>query len=732
MRTQNAASPDDIDLASIGAAVKKSLPRIAVASLVIGLGTFGVLSLMTPKYTSQAQLEIRATGIRDPLASKADGPSYSDVQVVMDKEAIGTHVRALMSNDVALKLAREKKLALNPEFNSALPSADVMSGLLRQVGIGAPRAGETDEDRVLSAYYKALRVFNVKETRGISVEFSASDPKFAADVANRVSEIYRDGLSDRTIVETEDATEKLKPQLEKLIREVAEAEGELARFRGQSDRFVGGREKTGLSEQQLADLTTEMSKAAIQRSEADARASSAREMMARGTAESLPDVQKSTLIPRLVEQRVRIERQIAELSATLLPAHPRMKQMVADLGGLKKQITVEVRTIVDGLEREAKVAAQREEGIKRRLDDVKTRMVNTGPADVKVAALESQARLKRAELERLQKQYEAARTTAASQAVPAEVRIVSRALPSSEKAWPKTSLITPLVMLFSALLGLAWTITRGLFSDARRSGGGRVEPRMPLAAQAAPQPAPQARLATAAPVAEPERPAAETSTPAAAGVGTIEQIAADVARRTEGQAGFRLLVAGESATIDASVEALGLARGLAAAGRQVVLVDWNQGESNLPGLTKVSAAPGVAELMSGAASFEDVIQHAGDSGVHVIAGGAASTEAIASDPDRVNLLLDALDEAYDQIVVTGPFAAVRDLFAAIQGRFDCGVMVTDSRRRTMATDEAAGSFLGFDVADLEIIRCDRAADSSVMIGRRPPAPKPGRQPEARA
>ena len=732
MRSQNAASPDDIDLASIGAAVKKSLPRIAVMSLAIGAGTFGVLSLMTPKYTSQAQVEIRATGIRDPLANKAEGPSYSDVQVVMDKEAIGTHVRALLSNDVALKLAAEKKLALNPEFNSALPTADLIGGWLRKVGIGTPRPGETDEDRVLSAYYKALRVFNVKETRGITVEFSAADPKFAADVANRVSEIYRDGLSDRTIVETVDATEKLKPQLDKLVREVAEAEGELARFRGQSDRFVGGREKTGLSEQQLADLTTELSKVAAQRSEADARATSAREMMARGTAEALPDVQKSTLIPRLVEQRVRIERQIAELSATLLPAHPRMKQLVADLGGLKKQITVEVKTIVDGMEREAKVAAQREDGIKRRLDDVKARLVNTGPADVRVAALESQAKLKRSELERLQKQYEAARTTAASQAVPAEVRIVSRALPSSEKAWPKTSLITPLVMLFSALLGLAWSITRGLFSDARRGGGGRVEPRMPLAATDAPkEPAPRAQLAAAKPAAEaaPVRPVVAAAT--VAGKGGIEEIAADVARRTEGQAGFRILVAGENTVIDASVEALGLARGLAAAGRQVVLVDWNAGDSNLPALMKVSAAPGVSELMAGSASFEDVIQQAGDGGVHVISGGAGGGAEFATDPDRVNLLLDALDEAYDQIVVTGPYAAVRDLFAAIQGRFDAGLLVGDSKKRSVGDADAAGSFLGFDVADLEVIRCDRAADSSVMIGRRPPPPKP-RLPEARA
>jgi succinoglycan biosynthesis transport protein ExoP len=54
---------------------------------------------------------------------------------------------------------------------------------------------------------------------------------------------------------------------------------------------------------------------------------------------------------------VRVERQIAEVSATLLPGHPRMKQLNADFAGRNGQIKSEVDKIVDGLEREAKVAA---------------------------------------------------------------------------------------------------------------------------------------------------------------------------------------------------------------------------------------------------------------------------------------------------------------------------------------------------------------------------------------
>src|SRR5438874_62042 len=50
MRTQFPASPDDIDLAALGAAVKRALPKLLVATLVVGLASFVALSMLTPKY----------------------------------------------------------------------------------------------------------------------------------------------------------------------------------------------------------------------------------------------------------------------------------------------------------------------------------------------------------------------------------------------------------------------------------------------------------------------------------------------------------------------------------------------------------------------------------------------------------------------------------------------------------------------------------------------------------
>lgn len=686
MRSQFPASPDDIDLTMLGTAARRALPKLLVAMLVVGGVCFAVLSQLTPKYTSQAQIEII---FGNPLELRRTSGNTEVVTVRMDKEAVATHVRALMSTDLALKLAAEMKLATRPEFNGVLAQPGFFTGLLRMVGLGGPRVNETADDRVLAAYYDALRVYQVKDTRGIVIEFRSEDPKLAADVANRLAELYRDDLSFRTVTETRDARAKLEPQIKKLADEVALAEAEMTRFRGQVNIFDGGRERTGLNEQQLTELTGEQTRAATARAEAEARARSAREQMLRGSGEVLPDVQKSQVVPRLVEQRVRVERQVAEMSATLLPAHPRMKQLTAELAGLNRQIRAEVEKIVDGLERESKVASLREDNIKQRLDEAKRRVVNSGGDDTKLRALESIAKSKRTELERLQGQLEAARTTSDAAAVPGEVQVISRARPSSDKAWPKTGMITLLAMTGTLLLGLAMVVTRELFAAARQQS-----PQRPAAV-----PAGMAMEAAS------RQPSLTTAAPPST-VRTMPSLARQLAAKGQGQTGFRTLVSSEEAGVDAGATAIELAQQLARLKHQVILLDWSLDGIGLAHELGLSPRLGITDVLSGRASFEDVIERLAGSDAHVIpAGSSAAGTAAARDRDRVNMLLDALDETYDHVVITGGRDAARDLFTTIEGRIDAGVVVGK------AAGTAPGGFLGFAVADLDVIHYDPVVDS---------------------
>jgi hypothetical protein len=95
-----------------------------------------------------------------------------------------------------------------------------------------------------------------------------------------------------------------------------------------------------------------------------------------------------------------------------------------------------------------------------------------------------------------------------------------------------------------------------------------------------------------------------------------------------------------------------------------------------------------------------------------------STAEGTFDAEQINLVLDALDEAYDHIVVVGRHGDARQLFEIIEGRFDAGIVVAESRSRAPVLEDPAGTFLGFEVAEIDVIRYERAAQAPSGMNQR--------------
>lgn len=726
------ASPDNIELSAVFAAVRKRVPRLLVLSGLIGALTFFGLGLAAPRYQSEAELVVSAKGISDPFASpRKDGGGSDAVSVRMDKEAVNTHVRALLSPELGAHIAADLKLAGRPEFNPALGPVDTLGRVLRLVGIGMPRAGESEQDRVLNRFFERLEVYSPKESRAIAIRFTSNDAALAADVPNALAEAYRRSLAEQSIVETDEVQQALAPKIDRLKAEVVAADAAVERFRGEADIFKGGQQATGLNEQQLAELTAELSRARAAKSDVDARLRAARELMKAGNGDAIPEVQRSPLMQAVVQQRVRLERQISELSVTLLPGHPRMRQLNADLAGLKKQIAAEVAKVVDSLDKEATAASLRVDAVKNDIASVKSRVVDRGPDEVKLRQLETEAQAKRAELERLQAQFEANRAKADSRAVPVEAKIVSRARAASIPVFPRKGPFAALAAFATLLFGLAITITRALLAGARppasaavgdadRGSGRRLPPVLertePVLAAASAAHVPDA---PDGPAANPAAPLPVTADDVVR-VGTIGAIARRLSSRASG-GGYRTLIAGETDLMGVSTHAIELAKALSEFGQSVILIDWAPEGDGLAHAISLPPSAGISDLLAGEAGFEQVVRRLPDSEAHLIAAGAPDAGlAVGPDPDRLNLVLDALDEAYDQIIVAGRYISARTFFESIEGRVDCGVIVADTGRIGAALRDPPGSYLGFEVADIDLIRFDRqhaAASSSQRVAR---------------
>jgi uncharacterized protein involved in exopolysaccharide biosynthesis/Mrp family chromosome partitioning ATPase len=731
MQPRGHASPDDIDMASVFGALKRSARWLILLSLVLGGLTYAALSLVAPRYQSEAELAIVAKGAGGTFADRnaATGPDL--ITTRMDKEAINTHVRAMQSQELLEKIAKDLKLAERPEFNGALGPVDKLDAALRMVGIGGPRKGETTRDRVLDALRSRLEVYAAKESRFIGVRVTSNDPEIAAKIANALAENYRASLAEQGVTEVDDLQAVLHAKVQKLTTEVAAAETEVDRYRGKIDGFRGGAQNTGLNEQQMSELTAELTKAKAARGEAEVRAKSAREMIALGSADQLADVQKSPLIQNLVQQRVRIERQISELSATLLPGHPRMRQLNADLAGLKVQIDKEISKIVDSLEKEAAVAKGREDSIAQSLADIKARVVTNAPEEAQLRQLEATAKAKRTELDNIQAQLESNRKKLDARAQPVAAQIISNAQPESVPVFPRKGALSALIAIASLMFGTAWVVTKALFEGARRGSQATMSRQQTRPLSLRPEPAfppyPEPLLreivddeTTAplpSPVSSPEPQRQTAAVPATAS--DIGALVLRLMQRRPQSGGHRTILTGENENVDASKEALDLVKALAQSGEQVILVDWNPDGQDLASSIGLNPSAGLNDLLRGNVNFGEIIQRIPGSDAHAIASGNPLEHVPECiDPDQLNLVLDALDEAYDYIVVTGRHDAARQLFETIEGRFDTGIVVTEPRKQAPVIEDPSNTFLGFEVADIDIVRFERRVSEASPVQQR--------------
>lgn len=681
MRADPQASPDDLDVTFLWSALRRNGVKLLLTGVMIAALTYGFLSLLTPRYTSEAQIA---------LSGK------------VDKEALDKHVKALMAPDLAGRIADEMKLAEKKEFNSALGSEDVIDELARLVGASGPRPGESTDARVLAAFLRKLDVYMPKDNRYIGVRFTSSNPQLAAEIANKLSETYVASLGQGRGEAAGEVQPASEPRIAELVSEVAKADAEIERLRGEVDAAPQTAEA---DERRLGELTAQQSRASAVRSEAEARARSAREMAREGNAEALSEVQKSPLIQDLVQQRVRTERQISELSATLLPTHPQMKQLTANLGNLKRQIALEADKVVEGIESQAKAAGQREDEIVRSIEALKKKVADAGDSAVKLADLEAAAKSKRAALEQLRAQFEAemARGTEAG-GVP-EAQILNKARVAGAPSFPRKGPFAALVMLATLLFGTVWIVANALWQGPRPQHKGFDRP---------------VRDTTSAPFepvepmlpAQPKAAVAEDVPSGAATLTSIPELARRLARCKHGASGYRVLISSDDPSIDPAQEALALARRLAQADASVILIDWSRDGNGIARQIGMPTAPGFTELLAGRASFEQVVRRLPESPVHFIPAGAAAPAQGVMDPDFLNMLLDALDEAYDQIIIAGRSEPARILFHTVEGRFDAGIAVVNAASEMAQQPAAADRFLGFAVSDIEIVRFARPKEAA--------------------
>lgn len=648
----------DVDLQRLFSSLRRDWPRILIVALIVAAVAFLLLSLATPLYRAETRVLIES---RESVYTRPQGAG-ADERAILDQQGVASQVQVITSTDILTEVARELDLASHSEFAGTQPS--LLDRLLMSVGIKSG-AETPPEQRLLSKFRENLTVYQVENSRVIVIEYSSSDPDLAARVPNAVADAYVASLKAAESQSNAAATRWLEPEIADLREKVKEAEAKVADFRAKSDLLIG-QNNTVLATQQLAELSSELSRVRADRSATEARAEGVRVAIERGASlDTVPEVLASPLIQRLREREIDLRAQIADLSTTLLGNHPRIRALQSQLADLDAQIRAEARKVLDGLEAEAETARRRETELTSELNRLKAESARAGEQQVELRALEREATAQRELLESYLTRYREAAARGERDYLPVDARVFSRAIAPQEPYFPKILPLTFAAFAAGLLAMVIFTLLRELFSGrAMRPATSFVE--ADSGTVTVPDPAPAARAAAAPPAAE-----VPTASPVVVSPPRAEMAPAASKKLTklgeldiEGAA-EALISKGVSRAIfvspegdDAAATAVLVAREVADAGLRVILLDLTVSGAATTPMLESGSYPGITNLLSSEAQFAEVIHSDLYSNCQVIPIGTADPEKAMRAFDRLPIIMNSLSIAYDVVVVEcGPAEA---------------------------------------------------------------------------
>jgi Mrp family chromosome partitioning ATPase len=312
---------------------------------------------------------------------------------------------------------------------------------------------------------------------------------------------------------------------------------------------------------------------------------------------------------------------------------------------------------VRSLDSEAKVAGSRLETLTANLDQFKRQTASTSDQDVQLRALEREAKAQRDLFESYLAKYREATARDSIAAAPADARIISRAVVSNIPYFPKKMPIILIAALGTFCLATAFVVTGALLSGDTYHPVARAADVVPVAV-----PAPVSRPVNARSRASDRLPAAPnlaapaaqappvTAAAASASAGaTVDDIAA--ALHQSGEGGRSIAVIGSARNVGTTLTTIALARTLARTAR-VVLVDLAFASPNIDVISNDPAAPGMAELVRGQASFGDVITRDRGSRAHLVTAGQVGGDAATLlQSQMLWAAVGALSQSYDYLVL---------------------------------------------------------------------------------
>ncbi len=311
-----------------------------------------------------------------------------------------------------------------------------------------------------------IRVDRSQFSYVLAVSATSRTAERARQIAATLVADYLNGQLDTQRKALDQLAMWLEGKLSELKTRVAETQTQIQTLKAQSGFTDTG--KGSLKQQQITDLTTQLTLARADLSEKRARLEQARQLsQGNGSLLDIPETANSSVISQLRMQQLLLTQQEEQLRAKLGDRHAQVLAVAAQLADLNKQIQGQAAHILGDLENSYDISLRREQAVADSLNKL-TAVPSDTAAFVKIEQLQRIADADSKLYDAYLSQYD---QIVAREALGSNVeRIISPAWLPSDPIFPRRLLFYIGAVGFGGMLGVALALAADLLQTRVKLG----------------------------------------------------------------------------------------------------------------------------------------------------------------------------------------------------------------------------------------------------------------------
>lgn len=418
--------------AQLAALMRANKLRAVIVTLVLFAAAILIVWLMPKSYTAQATVLVNFESNDGTRQAPAD----------LYTSYLSTQVALIQSREVLQETINRLGLTKDPEFTSGFKNNGVT----------------TLQDFVEKKLDAALAVEQGKGIQLIYVSATSKDRNRAASIANTIVEEYQALTQGHGTDPKSGRAREYSEQLTDLKNKVTVAEEHMSDFRHRTGIIDIAAQNDGET-QTLATLEQQLVQAENQRRTAESRSAAAQE--------ASDQAMGSQVIQGLKNQLSTLQAQLAQLTSTLGPKHPRVLELQSQIASTRRSLDHEIEALSQNTTGEVSSASQLEAKLRRAVDDQRAKLV-------KLRALQDEGQKLQLELESAQTVYKRA-LDGYDQSMFATASLASRAVPPVEASKPNKPMLAAVGTLLALLLGVGGPVGYELLFNRRLHSRADIE-----------------------------------------------------------------------------------------------------------------------------------------------------------------------------------------------------------------------------------------------------------------